>query len=283
MVVVAGNALVTTRIMENFLGKPIKEATFSSPIRLVGFSKMPAIGSVFNSFEKKNEAEESIKDFLNKKTSPQEKNSGINDSNKKLIPIVIKADVSGSIEAIEKEIEKIKTENAEFKIVQKGAGPISETDIKAVASSAGDALVIGFNVKADKNAIELAEKQGITISFFDVIYKMTEWLAEEMEKRRPRIQTTEITGRAKIIKTFSRKKERQIIGGKVIEGHISLNGIVKIVRREFEIGTGKIVNLEKGKTKTSEVEEGTEFGMMLESKIEATAGDSIEAFSIIQK
>ena len=186
------------------------------------------------------------------------------------------------MEAIEKEIEKIRNENAEFKIIQKGAGPISESDIKAVGSCT-NAIIVGFNVKADNNAIELAEKQGITISFFDIIYKMTEWLAEEMEKRRPRIETTEITGRAKILKTFSRTKERQIVGGKVLEGNITLNGIVKIMRREFEIGRGKIVNLEKGKTKTSVVEEGTEFGMMLESKIEVAPGDIIESFTVTQK
>jgi translation initiation factor IF-2 len=201
---------------------------------------------------------------------------------KKIIPVVIKADVSGSLEAIEKEISKIKNDNAEFRIIQKGAGPISESDIKAVGSCQ-DAIVVGFNVKADKSAIELAEKQNVTISFFDIIYKMSEWLAEEMEKRRPKIETTEITGRAKILKTFSRTKERQIVGGKVTEGHILLNSTVKIMRREFEIGKGKIVNLEKGKTKTSKVEEGDEFGIMLESKIEVAQGDIIESFTITQK
>jgi translation initiation factor IF-2 len=93
----------------------------------------------------------------------------------------------------------------------------------------------------------------------------------------------ETTGRAKIIRAFSRTKERQIIGGKVIEGQINLNSVVKIIRREFEIGRGKIVNLEKNKTKTNSVEEDTEFGMMLESKIEIVAGDIIESFSITQK
>ena len=95
--------------------------------------------------------------------------------------------------------------------------------------------------------------------YFNIIYKMTEWLQEEMEKRRPKIETVETTGKAKILKTFSRTKEKQIVGGKVLEGHIFLHGTVKIMRRDFEIGRGKIVNLEKGKTKTSLVEEGVEF------------------------
>jgi len=280
MTVVVEDSLCPVRIMENFLGKAIDTATFSSPIRLIGFDKIPAIGAEFKSFNKKAEAEEHVRN--SKCPVVCEKNGRGEESCKKIIPIVVKADVSGSLEAIEKEIEKIKNDNAEFKIIQKGAGPISETDIKAIGSCK-DAIVIGFNVKADKNAIEIAEKQGITFSFFDIIYKMSEYLIEEMEKRRPRIETTEVTGRAKIIKTFSRTKEKQIIGGKVTEGHILLNSVVKIVRRENEIGKGRIVNLEKGKTKTSKVDEGTEFGMMLESKIEVAAGDILESFTITQK
>ena len=104
-----------------------------------------------------------------------------------------------------------------------------------------------------------------------------------MEKRRPRIETIEITGRAKIIKAFSRTKERQVVGGKVTEGNISLGETIKIIRREFEIGKGKIVNLEKNKSKTNRVEEGSEFGTMIESKIEIVAGDILESFSITQK
>ena len=186
------------------------------------------------------------------------------------------------MEAIEKEISKIKNDGAEFKIVGKGTGSISESDIKSI-SSGENAIIIGFNVKADKSAVEIAQIRGITISFFDIIYKMTEWLLTEMETRRPRIETNVVIGKAKILRAFSRTKERQIVGGRVTEGQMSLNGIVRIMRREFEIGRGKIVNLEKGKVKTSEVEEGAEFGMMIESKIEIAEGDVVELFSIMQK
>jgi len=138
-------------------------------------------------------------------------------------------------------------------------------------------------MKADKNAIDLAEKLNITLSTFDIIYKMTDWLKEEMEKRRPRVESIETIGKLKIIKAFSRTKEKQIVGGKVTEGKIILDQVVKILRRDFEIGRGKIVNLEKGKTKTSVVEEGTECGMMIESKLDIVAGDVIECFAVVQK
>jgi translation initiation factor IF-2 len=281
MTVVVEDSMCSTRIIENFQGKTIKEATFSSPVRIVGFDKMPRVGAPFVSFFKKGEAEKYIKNRKASSVILQSKEEK-NETTKKIIPIILKADVSGSIEAIEKEIAKIKNENAEFKIVGKGIGPITESDIKGISSGA-DVLVIGFNVKADKSAIEVAEKRGIPLSFFEIIYKMTEWLEIQMEEKRPRIETLETTGRAKIIRAFSRTKERQIVGGKVMEGKINLNSIVRVMRRDFEIGRGKIVNLEKSKTKTSAVEEGDEFGMMLESKIEIVAGDIIESFLIIQK
>ena len=293
MIVVVGDSFCTTNIMENFKGETISEATFSSPIRLVGFCKIPKIGAKFKSFENKKDAEKYMKKLPSRlsgtppyqggeTSAPLLEKKGVGGGIKKIIPIILKADISGSIEAVEKEIKKIGSENAEFKIIQKGVGPISESDIKTI-SGGGEMIVIGFNVKIDKSAIELAEKRNITISFFDIIYKMTEWLEVEMEKRKPKIETIETTGSAKILKTFSRTKERQIVGGKVIKGRIILEKVVKIMRREFEIGRGKIVNLEKAKTKVKEVEEGIEFGMMIESKIEIAEGDIIESFNITQK
>ncbi len=286
MTVEIGKAMCSTRIIENFLGKTINEATFSSPIRIVGFDKMPKVGAQFKTFQKKSDAIKYIEELPSTKSgivTPKKE-----ENNKKIIPIILKADVSGSIEAIEKEISKINSDinttinkNAEFKIVGKGIGPISESDIKNVSSC--DTIVIGFNVKADKSANETAQKRCITISFFDIIYKMTKWLEIQMEERRPKIETIETTGRAKIIRAFSRTKERQILGGKVIEGQINLNSTIRIMRREFEIGRAKIINLEKNKVKTSEVREGAEFGMMIESKIEVVTGDILESFSITQK
>jgi len=291
MTVVVRKAMCSTRIIENFLGKTINEATFSSPIRIVGFDRMPKVGAQFKTFQKKSDAIKYIEELPSSAKGGQV-TPKVEENNKKIIPIILKADVSGSIEAIEKEISKISAKGGpasggndiktvEFRIVGKGIGPISESDIKNVSS--GDTIVIGFNVKADKSAIDTAQKRGITISFFDIIYKMTKWLEIQMEERRPKIETIETTGRAKIIRAFSRTKERQILGGKVIEGQINLKSTIRIMRREFEIGRAKIINLEKNKVKTSEIGEGTEFGMMIESKIEVVSGDILESFSMVQK
>jgi translation initiation factor IF-2 len=267
--------------MENFKGEQINEAIFSAPVRIIGFDKMPRVGAQFKSFQKKSDAEKFAENWAEDKNLNKKENE-TKETTKKIIPIILKADVSGSIEAIEKEISKIKNDNAEFRIVGKGIGPISESDIKGI-SGGEDVLVIGFNVKTDRSAFEIAQKRNITISHFDIIYKMAEWLETQMEEKRPKVETLETTGRAKIIRAFSRTKERQILGGKVTEGQINLNSTIRIMRREFEIGRGKVVNLEKGKIKTNTVEEGSEFGMMIESKTEIVAGDILESFTITQK
>jgi translation initiation factor IF-2 len=290
MLVAVEDSFCSTKIMENFLGKMVKSATFSSPISLVGFNQMPKIGDQFESFDNKQEMEKYIKEKQRENSGSSRSDLGNskrsdlfppeNESAKTTIPIILKADVSGSLEAIEKEIKKIQSENAEFKILTTGVGPISETDIKGIKENV---IVVGFNVKANKNATDLALNTGIEIHFFDIIYKMTEWLTEQMEIRRPKIATIETTGKAKIIRPFIRTKDRQVVGGKVTEGLINLGSTVKIMRRDFEIGKGKIINLEKSKVKTNTVAEGEEFGMMIESKIEITAGDVLESFTTVHK
>ncbi|MEK7563976.1 MAG: translation initiation factor IF-2 [Patescibacteria group bacterium] len=289
MTVVTEHSICSTRMIENFTGSPVDEAHFSSPVRIFGFDKMPRVGAEFKSFENKKDAIEYAEKWQG--DNKNETNSqNTEETGKKIIAVIVKADVSGSLEAIEKEISKIKTKSidgvddqtVEFKIIAKGVGPITERDMKSI-TTAEDTIIIGFNVKADATAVEIAENRGIKISFFEIIYKMSEWLETEMEARRPRVETNVVIGKAKILRAFSRTKERQIVGGRVLEGGISLNAMVKITRRDFEIGRGKIVNLEKGKVKTSEVNTGTEFGMMIESKIEIAEGDVIESFSVVHK
>ena len=294
MYTVIGDSMCSTNIIENFKGEVIDEATFSSPILLMGFDKIPQIGQEFKSFKNKSDALKYIKNWQGEKQNLSQSKPDLNkkvdsETENKIIPIILKADISGSLEVIEKEIEKINSntatiegKNAEFKIVQKGVGHISESDIKTI-SDAKNMIVVGFNVKADKSATELADKRGISISFFDIIYKLTEWLEDEMEKRRPRVETVETIGRAKVLRVFSHTKERQIIGGKTLSGRLVLEKVVKIVRREFEIGRGKIINLEKNKVKVREIEEGMEFGMMIESKIELIEGDRIEVISWVKE
>lgn len=283
MTVVVEDSICPVRMIENFKGEQVNEISFSSPVRLAGFDKIPQAGAEFLSFVKKEEAVEYAKDTKKYiRYAEQENTQNEQNDDKIIFPLFIKADVTGSLEAIAKEIEKIESENAKFRIVSRSEGPITEADIKATGNHE-EAIIVGFNVKSSPHVRELAERRNITIQTFDIIYKMTEWLKEELEKRRPKIDTEETIGKAKILKTFSKTKERQVIGGKVLEGKIILGKTVKILRKDFEIGRGKIVNLEKNKVKSSDVTEGSEFGTMIESKTEIAPGDVIESFSLTKK
>ena len=118
---------------------------------------------------------------------------------------------------------------------------------------------------------------------FDVIYKLTEWLAVEIEKRRPREYTEEQTGAAKIVKIFSATKGKVVLGGRVEEGLLRDGEEVKIVRRDLELGRGKIVSLQTQKTPVKKVEAGSEFGAMLKTDADPASGDRLEAFTIVLK
>jgi translation initiation factor IF-2 len=279
--IVADGAMVGTRIVEDFAGKQISEATFSSPIRVTGFDEIPKVGATFKSFESKKEAEEIVREWKNNKIKDKDKVTTFSDT-AKIVPIIIKTDVAGTGEAIEKEIAKLCTDEITCKFVSRGVGSIGENDIK-LASGDKDSIIIGFNVKIDPKARDLNESLGVRIETFDIIYKISEWLKDELEKRRPKKVIAESTGKVKVLKNFSATKERQVIGGRVESGTISVGNSVKIIRRDFEIGRGTIVGLEQGKVKTREVSEVNECGILIESKFDVAPGDYLEPFNMIEK
>lgn len=277
MFVASGSAIVTTRIVENFLGKQIKEATFSSPISLVGFESMPDVGGTFTAFKTKKEAEQYAANHAEQSTAQQGKEKDV--STGKRIPLIIKTDVMGTIEALEKEIEKLNTDELSFKIIGRGAGAINESDLK-MANVNKESIIVGFNTKMDNGARDLNESLKVDVQIFDIIYKLTDYLKEMVEARRPRQEVAEVIGALKILKTFGATKDKQVVGGKVTTGRITVGATVRIIRRDFQIGTGKVVEIQTNKIKTKEVLEDTECGMLIEAKIDIAAGDVLEAFVI---
>lgn len=278
MFVVAGNALATTRIMENFLGKQTDCFGPSEPLRIVGFSDIPETGSVFTSYEKKKDAEEALhKEILDKKKDTP---SSVQVSNDEVlyVPIIIKTDTVGTGEAVVKELKKAEQETIKCKIISIGVGSISENDIK-LASSDKQSIILGFHVGLDPRAVDINESAQVKIKTSDIIYQLTEFLTEEFEKRRPRKMTTTVTGRFKVLKIFSASKDKQVIGGKVLEGMIAVKNQIRIIRREFEIGKGFIDEMQLNKLKVKSVEAENECGMQVESKFEVAPGDVLEAFT----
>lgn len=280
MFVVAGTALTSTRIMENFLGKTTKDLCASAPVRLVGFDNMPEVGSAFYSFNTKKEAEEFIK--YTKENDSKKSATTLDENIKKVIPLIIKTDVSGTIEAIEKQIEKINNTDISFRVISKGAGNISEADLKA-ASIDPESVIVGFNVRLEPNARDLNENLHVNIQIFSIIYELTDMLSNLAEERRPREEIREVTGTLKVLKTFNETKSSKVIGGKVINGKISEGNSVRIMRRDFELGFGKITGLQHNKIKTKTVEEDSECGLSIDTKVEIAGGDTLEAFIMVVK
>ena len=285
MFVNASGAIAPVKIFENFLGHAIDEARFSSPVKIIGFDRLPEAGANFRAYELRSEAENAklseealcpVAGTYKEIGPPRLGEAG---EQKIVIPIVIKADVSGSLEALEKEITKLASEDAGINIIRMNVGNIAEDDVK-LASSGQQPIIIGFRVKADSGIMQMAERLGVTMVFFDVIYKVNEWLEAEIKKRLPETIKEEILGAAELIKVFSREKNKQIIGGKVLSGKIINGKYVKISRRGTQIAKGKILELQHNQMKVSEVEEGKEFGMLTDIKNELAKGDLIEIYDI---
>ena len=197
-------------------------------------------------------------------------------------PLVIKADVTGSLAALTHELKKLETELVKLKVVELGTGPISEADIK-LGTTVADSLVLGFSVKATRAAEELAEREHVHIETFDIIYKLSEWLAEEIKRRTPTQQVEIILGEVKVLKIFSGTKAKQILGGTVLSGKLVDDKAVKIMRRGSEIGRGQVGELQQQKMRVKEVATGNQFGALIEAKIAIAVGDTLVAYDIVNQ
>ena len=282
MHLLSGRALAPVRIMEDFTGKKISEASFSSPVRIIGWDEVPPVGGTFRSFASKKEAQAALLEYSEQEQTNDTPIATDEEDTRTTIAIILKADVLGSLDAIKHEIAKIDTERINIRIVSEGVGSISESDVKLSLTSQ-NALIVGFNVKIDSAASDLADRNGITIHTFNIIYKLAEWLSTAIAERTPKVKTKEVTGSAKIVKLFSVQKNKYVLGGRVESGTITQKGIVSITRRGNEIGEGTILSLQTQKSDVAEVSEGNEFGAQIESKTDIAPGDSIENFIITEK
>lgn len=281
--VIVGNEMAKLKKIENFLGVIIKEATFSAPVRVYGFSNIPEVGSCFTAFPDKKEAEKFLEEMKTKPASCQKSNGNYARNVLQVeIPIIIKSDVYGTLEALEKEIAKLSTDKVAIRVISTGVGAITENDVKT-ASSSSNSIIVGFHVKTDKTALDLKDRYGIQIMTFDIIYKLSEWLEEQVKERTPKEKTEETIGRAKILKAFSRVKDKQVVGGTVTFGIIARGKDIRILRRDVEIGGGHILDLQEQKIRVSQVGEGLQFGTEIDAKLQIAPGDVIETFEITYK
>lgn len=278
MFVATEGAYTPIRAIENYKGESLKEASFSSPVKIVGWDVAPSVGGQFKTLAKKEEAILFAKILANEPTEICPKTTLDNCA---CFSVVIKADAFGSLDAIEHELLKLSNEKIVVKIISKGVGDITEKDLKT--ANIKNSLVLGFNVDTDKNATALAIRNNIEIKIYKIIYELIDFVKEKVKEATP-VETIEIiTGSAKIIRVFSQNKDKQVVGGRVAEGEIKSGSIVKIFRRDAEISEGKIKELQIQKIKTDKAKEGQEFGIMIESKMEIAEGDVIKVVSLVRK
>ncbi|MDO8552546.1 MAG: translation initiation factor IF-2 [bacterium] len=285
MSVRAGRAIAPVRILENFAGKTIKQAGLSSPVSITGFDELPIAGEPFQAYKSRRDAESarSADQTSEKITRPAGAASDEIDGVFR-IPIVVRADTTGSLEAIEHEMRRIGDEHSQVRIVLSGIGDISENDIKAAASSFGEqTVVVGFNVNVDAVALERARQHGIRIEKFDIIYKLVETLEKILKESAPKRSVEEITGSAKVIRQFSTQRNLHVVGGAVNEGYLERNSSVRVTRRGTVIGVGKIKNIQSHKENVNRVETGGEFGAQIEAVFEIAQGDTLQGFTTVLK
>ena len=273
---VAGEAITPVRFIENFAGARIPSAGPSQPVRISGWDRLPAAGTPFALVATKKEAEKLASEQAAAKPAAVESTG-----DKAVFPIIVKADVTGSIEAIRHELGKIEHERAAIRIVGEGIGAVSENDVKQAA--AGGATIIAFTVGTESIARDLAERMNVSIESFQIIYDLNDRLTELLSARAPKVTVEEVTGEAKILKMFNATGNKKVLGANLLTGTIKLGDSVKLSRRGIELGYGKVVNLQQARADVKEIKTEGEFGAQIETKEDIAQGDTITPFTLVTK
>jgi translation initiation factor IF-2 len=271
---VSGTAFAPVRSIENFEGKRVDTLACGKPARITGFTEEPAVGSLVTVVKTKKEAE----DVTNGSRVGLANTRGAaapDDDTKTTLRLVLKADTAGSLEALRYEINKIPHPDVDVLIVAGSTGAINENDVKLLIGFT-PSVILGFNTKVDASAKDLAERQHIQVEIRTIIYELSNWVTEELQKHEPDRSGDAIHGVAKVLKEFSTAGSKHVIGGKVEEGRLKRGDLVTIIRRGIEVGTGKITNLQTQRTDAAVVEAGTECGMQVDSKADIVAGDTLQ-------
>ncbi|BCX16315.1 MAG: hypothetical protein KatS3mg098_544 [Candidatus Parcubacteria bacterium] len=265
--IVTSSAGGKIKALENFLGERVSEITPSSPALVIGFEELPTVGEIFEAGEL--EIGERVKMILEKK---EKKSSEILKIEKEenTLPLILKADVSGSLEALSQIISSVSFEGFSPKIVLAEVGDITDGDVKL--AQALKALIVGFNCKISKPAANLARSAGVEIVVSNIIYHLIEALEEKLKTLQSKEGAKNIL---EILAVFNRKGKKQVVGGQVKEGFFTLNQKVQIERSGEIVGVGRIINLQKEKVDCRKVDQGQECGLMIESEAEILVGDKI--------
>ncbi|MFH1582210.1 MAG: translation initiation factor IF-2 [bacterium] len=271
---VIGTPTACTKVksLEDFQKKHIKEASPSTPVIIFGFNEVPKIGEVFKVFTDINSAQERMESIDKKKEEFEELEEG-----QKVLNIILKADVLGSLEAIEEILKSLPQDKVIIRLLKSEVGNINESDIKLTLT--GKSTIIGFKVKADSVAQKIMERENIRVAIFDVIYELVEAVRGLMEKIVVPEEVRINLGRMKVLAKFLDNKNRQIIGGRVIEGEIKRGSQIEVLRENDEVvGRGRMINLQRNKKEADSVSKGDECGILFEGNVKIEEGDVLAFF-----
>lgn len=288
-VVVAGSEWGKIRALVDDHGSQVQSAGPSQPVEILGLNGTPSAGDSFAVVENEQRARE-ITEYrhseLKKKrvgggpASIEDIFSAMHEAKAAEFPLLVKADVQGSVEAIQGSLDKMGTEEVKARIIHGAVGGITEADISlAIASKAP---VIGFNVRANKQARLLAEENGIAIKYFSVIYDLVDFVKQGMEGHlAPHVQEN-ILGIMDVMDVFSAGKIGKAAGGLVVEGKLKADSKARILRDSVVIYDGALTSLRRFKDDVKEVKSGMECGLTLENYIDMKVGDQIEVYELIE-
>jgi len=283
---VAGTTYGRVRGLFNEFGKPIKEAGPSDPVEIIGFEDVPLEGDklfVVRDIERAKSIVELRKEVLQEKSRKFERKitleelfKELEDEEEKELRLILKADVIGSLEALRDSIEKLSSDEVKIRILHSATGPVTESDV--LLASASRAIIIGFNVKAEKKALEASQSEKVQIRIYRVIYELLDDLKKALKGMlQPKFEET-VVGRAEVKQTFRIAKVGVVAGCAVIEGKIRKDLRARVLRGEEIIFDGKIASLKHYKDDVEEVRMGSECGIRLESFNDINKGDIIEVY-----
>ncbi len=289
-IIVAGDQWGRVRALVNDKGEHVKEAGPATPVEVLGLSGTPAAGDKFAVVENESRARE-ISEYRQRlardkaaarqsgsRGSLEQMMTQLQTSGMKEFPLLIKGDVQGSIEAIIGALDKLGTDEVRARVVHSAVGGVTESDISLAEAS--NAAIIGFNVRANTQARALAEREGIEIRYYNIIYDLVDDVKAAMSGLLSPERRETFLGNAEILEVFNITKVGKVAGCRVVEGKVERGAGVRLVRDNVVIHEGKLKTLKRFKDEVSEVPVGQECGMAFENYEDIRAGDTIECFRV---
>ena len=279
------------RAMTNSKGERVTEALPSTPVQIQGLNTVPDAGEIFMAVDNEKEARTISETYISQgkeklladtkqRMSLDDLYSQIQAGNLKELKIIIKADVQGSVEAVKQSLLKLSNDEVVIKCIHAGVGAINESDI--ILASASNAIVIGFNIRPDARAKDMADSEGVDVRLYRVIYNAIEDIDSAMKGMLDPIYEEKVIGHAEIRQTYKASGIGVIAGSYVLDGTINRNCSVRITREGNLIFEGKLASLKRFKDDVKEVKSGFECGMVFENFQDVAEEDQIEAYEMVE-